>query len=250
MTHAWKGYPKTMGCVDNILQQTRTPQLEALMVAIDVSGSMKEKDWQPTRLSGARDAFGALLERKQKERPDDWVGLVTFAANARVKSNPVKVGTHISILLHIAQQMCAFGGTNITAALEVASAAFNGHNPRHHYGPSDGPFSWLWSLFFAESKITGPQFPQSTVRRILLLTDGEHTTGRSPVAVAQRLKADGVEINCIGIGGTPGDVDEAQLKSIASCDPQGNPLYWFIGDRAKLIKKFESLATGLRSINT
>ena len=247
MTHSGKRYPNTMGCVDNILQQTRTPQLEELMVAIDVSPSMEEDDWPPTRLRGAQDAFSALLERKQKERPHDRVGLVTFAGKAKIESKPVVISAHLSILRRLARQVQISECTNIRAALAQAGAAFNGHSTNT---ASNGLLGWLWSSFFAENNATVPQLPQVTARRIILLTDGDHNTGKNPVGTAQRLKADGIEINCIGIGGRPKDVNEKQLKQIASRDPQGKPLYWFIGDRGTLIKKFESLATGLRCINT
>ena len=64
-----------------------------------------------------------------------------------------------------------------------------------------------------------------------------------------RLKPSGVEIDCVGIGGTRNDVDEQLLQSIASRDSTGRPRYWYIGDRVQLIQKFEHLANGLRAVN-
>jgi hypothetical protein len=66
--------------------------------------------------------------------------------------------------------------------------------------------------------------------------------------VARRLKAGEVEIDAIGIGGTKKEVDEDLLKEIASQDEAGKPRYWYIGDRAQLVKKFVSLANRLRAV--
>lgn len=85
-----------------------------------------------------------------------------------------------------------------------------------------------------------------TLKRIILLTDGEHNTGSCPLKVASRLKSAGVVIDCIGIGGSPHDVDEKLLKSIASRNPNGSIRYCFIGDKHLLLKKYESLARHIR----
>ena len=87
----------------------------------------------------------------------------------------------------------------------------------------------------------------SAARRIILLTDGGHNTGRPPFSLAEQLKAKGVVIECIGIGGNPGRVDEKGLKRIASTKPDGSPRYCFIGDSATLIRKFEELANPIRT---
>ena len=75
-----------------------------------------------------------------------------------------------------------------------------------------------------------------------MLTDGEYNQGGSPIPVASRLKKAGVIIDCIGIGGSPGDVDEELLKEIASCNPDGSIRYCFIGDQQELLRKYETLA--------
>ena len=81
-----------------------------------------------------------------------------------------------------------------------------------------------------------------------MLTDGEHNGSESPQPVADRLKNAGVVIDCIGIGGTPADVDEQMLKTIASHNPDGTIRYCFIGDQQALIRKYETLARHIRPV--
>ncbi|MFC1780792.1 VWA domain-containing protein [Planctomycetota bacterium] len=83
-------------------------------------------------------------------------------------------------------------------------------------------------------------------KRIILLTDGEHNAISNPETVADRLKKAGVIIDCIGIGGTPADIDEKLLKKIASRNPDGTIRYCFIGDQQALLRKYETLARHIR----
>ena len=79
-----------------------------------------------------------------------------------------------------------------------------------------------------------------------MLTDGEHLGDENPVTIAARLKKAGVIIDCIGIGGSPKDVDEKLLKQIASRNPDRSIRYCFIGDQQELIRKYQSLAQHIR----
>ena len=85
-------------------------------------------------------------------------------------------------------------------------------------------------------------------QRIILLTDGEHLGDENPIHIATRLKRAGVIIDCIGIGGSPKDVDEKLLKQIASRNPNGSIRYCFIGDQQKLLRKYQTLAHHIRAI--
>ena len=64
--------------------------------------------------------------------------------------------------------------------------------------------------------------------------------------IARRLKDKGVIVDCIGIGGNPAEVNEADLMKIASKNPDGSIRYCFIGDQQELIKKYENLAHHIR----
>ena len=91
-------------------------------------------------------------------------------------------------------------------------------------------------------------WPENLTRRIILLTDGETCDPESCIIVARRLKQRGVIIECIGIAGSPAEVDEALLRKIASPDESGSPRYYFIKDSSELIKKYESMAYHIRPV--
>lgn len=65
--------------------------------------------------------------------------------------------------------------------------------------------------------------------QILLLTDGLHNHGEDPLVAASEIKNAGVQIDVIGIG-EPQDLDQTQLRQIATTDDAGVVHYRFIGD--------------------
>lgn len=204
-------------------------QVEQLVVCLDDSVSMGGTDWKPSRLAAAIDAAMALIVRKATLAPKDEVGIVSFHESAKVVHFPVPAGSHSD---HLRAAMCGMrtaSGTNIKAGLVCAGRLL---------GILNG--STLLNLIAPKAP------PVNRMRRIILLTDGDHNTGPSPLPIAQNLHARGVNIDCIGIGGDPYAVKEPLLKAIASKYPDGvTPRYTFIGDQSQLIAKFEQLANRL-----
>jgi len=143
--------------------------------------------------------------------------------------------------------------TNFTAALELAEA-FLFDRPIHKATPRNrGIFGFLsWLLYDAQglssNYIREISKEGNCVRRIILLTDGDYNEGGSPMKVACRLKNKGVVIDCIGIGGSPDEVELEKIKEVASCNPDGSLRYCFIGDQQSLIRKYESLAHHIRPV--
>ena len=76
--------------------------------------------------------------------------------------------------------------------------------------------------------------------QVVLLSDG-HNTGGSPRNVGGELKEFAV-VECVGIGGSPDDVDETLLKALASAGPDRTPRYRWIGDKERLVRHFHNLA--------
>ena len=216
--------------------------IEILMLLIDLSPSMDEEDWPPSRKAGALKANRELIEAKAKQHPDDHVGLIRFWRAAEILHEPVSLRTGLSDLRHALQDPPGGFGTNFTKALELAETCLLS-SPK---GGKKSFSSVLASVLFeTNSHEHGPQ-PTEALKRIVLLSDGEHNTGASPVPVAARLKKTGVVIDCIGIGGSPEDVDEELLKEIASRNSDGSIRYCFIGDHQELIQKYQHLACHIR----
>jgi hypothetical protein len=217
---------------------------ETLILCLDKSGSMEADDWPPSRLQGAKDACIALLEEKMRVSPQDAVGIVSFADGGRIEQLPLVVVVEIDRLKAVAQGLTTGTYTSITAGLRECERAFRGEVSLYHQIREKGFFGWLMAPQPKETlPVTGHR-----AKRILILSDGGHNGPTSPLPVARRLKAGEVEIDAIGIGGTKKEVDEDLLKEIASQDEAGKPRYWYIGDRAQLVKKFVSLANRLRAV--
>lgn len=219
---------------------------ETLMTLIDLSPSMDSDDWKPTRKAGAITANKELIKNKLKSHPADRMGVIGFADNAKLLHAPVCISNGIQGLQRALDNPNGSSGTNFTAALVLAKACFEGKVNQ----PNSNFFSRMLSEIFieAESHELPTDGDDGSLKRIIMLTDGEHNTGGSPLAIASRLKNAGVIIDCIGIGGSPADVDEKLLKQIASKNRDGSIRYCFIGDQQQLLRKYQSLAQHIRVI--
>ena len=205
-----------------------TGQPERLVVAIDVSPSMEDTDWPPSRLAAAIAAVIALIQRKLRIAPADEVAIVTYGGSASTLCPALTVGQRADDMIGLLDRLDTHGGTNMTAALTEARRTLGGRKPS----------GWLDRLLPPT-----PQSGHSLHQRVILLTDGHYNTGGSPKSAATALKKAGVCIDCVGIGGDPSAVDEDILRTIASRYEDGvTPRYAFIGDKGGLIKKFEELA--------
>ena len=217
---------------------------ETLILVLDRSGSMEDGDWKPTRLAGAVDASIALIAVKAERYQQDCVGVVAFSTSASAVHPPVCVASGAKALNRSLSSIHPNSSTNIAAGLELAGGmlmGLGGTAQKKH-----GIFDWLEQLILEQPVAGITPASRKGICRIILLTDGAHNTGRSPVKVARKLKAAGMTIDCVGIGGTPRDVDEKRLKMLASMGPDDHPRYAFIGSKQKLIRKFEALANRIR----
>jgi len=208
------GFSSKNNALSEIDPNTRTSkcasgrQLEILL--IDVSWSMDEKDYKPSRLDGAKKAISAFLVRLREAAPESPVGGVSFSGYANVVWRPMPVGENMSRIEAKVKGLTTHSATNIASGLKLAG------------------------------KMIGKCLATRGAR-ILLLTDGHANEGGNPEPVAERLKQQGIQLDIIGIGGSPKEVNEAQLRKMASV--VDNELrYWFIENVPTLVKKFEALA--------
>lgn len=224
--------------------------VETTVTLVDESPSMDEQDLAPTRRAAAIKANIKLAEVKAQHHPDDRIGVIAFSATARVLLAPVVVKGSLPDLRRALREADGGSGTNFTAALEMAEECLF---PSRSWHPARPVSRMLSGLLFemgvpkGTGRSQGP-CPADGAKRIVLLSDGDHNTGPSPVAVASRLKRAGVVIDCIGIGGNPESVDEGLLKEIASRNPDGSIRYCFIGDSDALLKKYQDLAHHIRCV--
>jgi len=222
-----------------------------LVLTLDVSWSMKSKDYAPSRIRAAARAGIAIARRKAKEAPNDRIALVDFCSTARVALPLTTIRGNLRKIERQISGIRAGGGTDICEGLLNASWLFGLDAPKSGI-PSSGLLGWLKRSLFEDC--LPPQPPQADPavrsRRIILLSDGGHIEEGDPVALAADLKQSGIVIDCIGIGDQRwvASSDEKAMKQIASSPTDGRDHYFYIGDSQALIKKCESLAMNIKPL--
>ena len=184
----------------------------AYELVLDASPSMEDDDYPPSRFAAAKQAATGFLQKCAEQTPEALVGVIFYAASAAVAAPLLPARTHSRQLRQAIDAGEIEMATNIGAGLITAGQE-------------------LMALGAAVSPA------------IVLLTDGHSNTGPDPVQVASQLKAMNVRLDIIGIGGSPSQVNEAELKQMASI-LDGQLRYWFIRDTTTLVRKFEALALG------
>lgn len=168
------------------------PRPVAMAVVLDVSGSMDGEKIEQARRS--------VLSLVDQMRDDDRVALVTYSDTARVVQPLTRVADARQRLHMIVPNIGIEGGTNIPAGLQAGASA----------------------LEFA---------PSSLVRRVVLVSDGQDTSGQplERTATAVRTRADtGVTLSALGVGV---GYDERFMSRMADAG-RGN--YEFLRDGAQL----------------
>ena len=136
-----------------------------IMLAIDVSGSMLARDFQPDRITAAKEVAGSFIA----DRYGDRIGLVAFAGEAFTQSPLTTDQSTLQTLLARIRSGLIEDGTAIGNGLATAI---------NRLRESD-----------AKSKV------------IILLTDGVNNQGQiAPMTAAEIAKAQGIRVYTIGVG--------------------------------------------------
>jgi Ca-activated chloride channel family protein len=144
-----------------------------IMLALDVSGSMRNTDIAPSRFVAAQEAARAFV----KQLPSDLqLGLVTFAGSAMVNVSP---GTDRKAVFEAIDSLYMFRGTAIGAGIRESLGALPGR-----------------SLEPSKQKLD-PNAPRAI---IVLMTDGRNNREPDPLEMAEIAKQNGVPVYTIGLG--------------------------------------------------
>ena len=230
---------------------------QTIILAMDVSGSMRATDVLPNRLVASQNAAKAFL----KELPRHVkVGIVAFAGSAQVVQPITLSREDLSVAIDKFQLQRA---TAIGSAIVVAlSELFPGQVDLASvtYGRSNDPFAPQGRAIDqpgaeAEKKPFEPVPPGSySSAAVILLTDGQRTTGVDTAEAAKMAADRGVRVYTVGVGTVDGEVigfegwsmrvrlDEETLKSVAR-DTKGE--YFYAGTAENLKPVYESLSTRL-----
>ena len=229
-------------------------QRETIILAMDVSGSMRATDVLPNRLVASQNAAKAFLADLPRSVR---VGIVAFAGTAAVVQPPTLSREDLvtAIDKFQLQRGTAIGNGIVVslselfpdAGIDLASMQYGRERTR---GTSIDQAS---KDDKAGKKDFVPVAPGSyTSAAIILLTDGQRTTGVDSLEAAKAAADRGVRVYTVGVGTVDGEtigfegwsmrvmLDEETLKGIARATQAE---YFYAGTAADLKKVYETLSS-------
>ena len=201
-------------------------QQQTIMLAMDVSGSMRATDVQPDRITAAQEAAKAFIAELPRHVR---VGIVAFAGSAQLAQLPTQ--SHEDLVKAIDSFQLQRGtatGNGIMLALAtlfpdagIDIAALGGRQAMGARSLDDAAKQ-------DPAKAFTPVAPGSyNSAAIIMLTDGQRTTGVDPLEAAQWAADRGVRVYTVGVGTVQGEtigfegwsmrvrLDEETLKAVA-----------------------------------
>jgi Ca-activated chloride channel family protein len=224
---------------------TLPSQSQTIVLAMDVSGSMRATDVQPNRLVASQEAakaFVAELPRNVR------VAVVAFAGTAAVVQAPTlsREDIYASIDRFQLQRATAIGSGIVLslatifpeAGIDLSQITGQRNMPP---GPGDKP----------KQPFTPVPPGSYSSAAVILLTDGQRTTGPDPIEAAKMAAERGVRVYTVGIGTKEGEtiafegwsmrvrLEEETLKSIANVTHAD---YFYAGTAEDLKKVYQGLS--------
>ncbi|MCM5571458.1 VWA domain-containing protein [Burkholderiaceae bacterium FT117] len=236
---------------------------ETVILAMDVSGSMRADDVEPTRMAAAQAAARAFIDEQPRSTR---IGIVTFGGAAALVQPPTQSREDLlAALERFEYQRGTAVGSGLLVSLKTIFPDVEFDLRKQDPRPSaSGPAARaapldrgrpLGAPGAAETAKSPPQpVPAGSYQSavIILLTDGQTTTGPDPIASAWMTAERGVRVYTVGIGTPNGEIligegwsmrvrlDEETLKGIADIT-RGE--YFYAGTAEDLKKVYESLTT-------
>jgi len=225
---------------------------QTIILAMDVSGSMRATDVKPSRLEAAQAAAKAFLAELPRHVK---VGIVAFAGSAQVAQLPTTNREDLVTAIDRFQlQRATATGNAIVISLAtlfpnagITLDSLQMGRERQRGSSIDGEKK--------EKKEFTPVAPGSfNSAAIIMLTDGQRTTGVDPLEAAKMAADRGVRIYTVGIGTVDGEtigfegwsmrvrLDEETLKAIAN---KTSAEYFYAGTAQDLHKVYQSLSSRL-----
>jgi Ca-activated chloride channel homolog len=231
-------------------------QQETIILAMDVSGSMRATDVQPNRLVAAQNAAKAFLADLPRSVK---VGIVAFAGTASLVQAPtVNREDLVAAIDRFQMQRGTATGNGIVvslstlfpdAGIDLAQMQYGSNTAGKPLGSADKAAKG------AAAKDMPPVPPGSYASAaIILLTDGQRTTGVDPLEAAQMAANKGVRVYTVGIGTKDGEtigfegwsmrvrLDEDSLKAIST---RTQAEYFYAGSAEDLKKVYTKLSSRL-----
>jgi len=174
------------------------PQREGTVIlAFDVSNSMRADDLEPTRMAAAKAAATAFAERQPSTIR---VGVVAFGDSALTVLRPTDVKEEVVAAI---RRLSPGGGTSLGQGLFTSLSTIAGKPLQIDEEALESDGGDVDIGFFGSSAI-------------LLLSDGENTSRPEPLLLAEVASSAGVRVHAIGLGTPEGTVVEIDGFSVAT----------------------------------
>ncbi|AOS80097.1 MULTISPECIES: VWA domain-containing protein [Hydrogenophaga] len=230
---------------------------QTIILAMDVSGSMRAEDVQPNRLVASQNAAKAFLAELPRHVK---VGIVAFAGSAQVVQ-PVTLSREdlVTAIDKFQLQRATAIGSAIVVSLSELFPDQRISLTDMTYSRNTDPFAprgrSLDQPRNTEEKAFQPVEPGSYgSAAIILLTDGQRTTGVDTAEAAKMAADRGVRVYTVGVGTVEGEVigfegwsmrvrlDEDTLKDVARTTKAE---YFYAGTAENLKQIYQSLSSRL-----
>ncbi|MBX3600786.1 MAG: VWA domain-containing protein [Rubrivivax sp.] len=219
-----------------------------IILAMDVSGSMRAEDIKPNRLVASQEAAKTFIRNLPREVK---VGVVSFAGTAAVVQAPTTSHEDaIAAIDRFQLQRATATGSGIILSLATLFPD-HGIEIQHVTGQRNFPGAPIGRN--PDAKPFTPVEPGSySSAAIIMLTDGQRTTGPDPLDAAKMAAERGVRVYTVGMGTTAGEVigfegwsmrvrlDEETLKTVSTAT-LGE--YFYAGTAEDLKKVYEALSS-------
>ena len=228
-----------------------------IILAMDISGSMRATDVEPSRIAAAQAAAKSFVA---DQAHGTRIGVVTFAGSAALAQTPTDNREDVIAAIDRFQlQRATAIGSGILVSLKAifpdAEFDLRSSNPRRDPSRDSLRGAPLDQAREPEKPAVKPVPPGSFGSAvIILLTDGQSNVGPDPIESARIASERGVRVYTVGFGTTEGEIlrfegwsmrvrlDEETLKKIAEMT-QGE--YYYAGTAADLKKVYQTLNTRL-----
>lgn len=229
---------------------------ETVILAMDVSGSMRANDVEPSRMAAAQEAARAFIADQPRTTR---IGVVTFGGTAALVQPPTqsREDLHAAIDRFELQRGTAVGSGLLIALKTIfpdIEFDLRSADPRRQQAARSAPLDARNAPNAAQPNSPPPPVPPGSYDSavIILLTDGQTTTGPDPIASAWMAADRGVRVYTVGIGTPNGEIlvgdgwsmrvrlDEETLLAIADIT-RGE--YFYAGTADDLKKVYTSLTS-------
>ncbi|WP_454726269.1 MULTISPECIES: VWA domain-containing protein [Cupriavidus] len=237
-------------------------RIETVILVIDLSGSMRAQDVQPSRIRAAQRAAKTLLDAQPAGVS---VGVVAMAGTAALAQAPIRRKEDVAAAI---DNLKPQGGTALGNGLLIALTTLLpqlGGDAAQLLDDDDSPAKTAASRKAAKGQPASPGSASSTsstgnadaakpgsyaAGAIVLFSDGESNAGPAAMQAAQLAAANGVRVYTVGVGTTDGVVltvdgwsarvklDEQVLKQVA--DATGGE-YFRLEDANRLKQVYRAL---------